>query len=216
MTRSRDSTEQELERLRQENARLQEKNVELSKQLQSKTTELIQERNKSQLFVNREILRNGESLSSDLPLNLPGDSFPAVAPSLDMVTMSGDEDETEGRENENLYSKLIKAGRRMEQIKRQLIAQRGSIVAALKLLAESRSSNGSLSNNSNSMEKNSLHIEQDRTLTSYHMLNKVCPMCEARFSLDVPSEEFEHHVFQHFSYESDTDTLQYFSSEEAL
>ena len=62
--------------------------------------------------------------------------------------------------------------RRMEQIKRQVVVQRGSMVAALKILAEvgnrSRSSQNTLSSKSSSFQS-----EQDRTLPSISLQNKV-------------------------------------------
>ena len=39
-------------------------------------------------------------------------------------------------------------------------------------------------------------------------LGRLCPMCEASFPLEH-MEEFETHVMDHFSYDSDPDTLQY-------
>ena len=62
----------------------------------------------------------------------------------------------------------------MEQIKRQLVLQRGSIVAALKLLAESRSRSlpsSSMDRNS-SLDRSSLQ-EQDRGLNSLEVNSKV-------------------------------------------
>ena len=54
--------------------------------------------------------------------------------------------------------------------------------------------------------------EKDRVLVSITASvakeTKLCPMCEAVFPLEA-EEEFETHVMDHFSYDSDPDTLQY-------
>ena len=42
---------------------------------------------------------------------------------------------------------------------------------------------------------------------------KLCPMCEAMFPV-AAEEEFEQHVMDHFSYDSDQDTLQYYDTHE--
>ena len=99
----------------------------------------------------------------------------------------------------------------MDQIKRQLVVQRGAIVAALKVLAQSRSdSGGSLASN----EEEDEDEEKDRTLVSMTATDsrsecKMCPMCEAMFPLHS-GDEFEQHVMDHFSYDSDPETLQYY------
>ena len=85
---------------------------------------------------------------------MPGDSYPAVAASLDDIDsdVNTDTEELEagagrdgvgGGEPDYLLQKLRKGGTRMEQIKRQLVVQRGAIVAALKILAQSRTGSGS-------------------------------------------------------------------------
>ena len=85
---------------------------------------------------------------------MPGDSYPAVAASLDDIDsdVNTDSEELEagagrggggGGEPDYLLQKLRKGGTRMEQIKRQLVVQRGAIVAALKILAQSRTGSGS-------------------------------------------------------------------------
>ena len=58
----------------------------------------------------------------------------------------------------------------MEQIKRQVVVQRGSMVAALKIMAELRSRS---SQNNNSSKSSSFQSEQDRALTSISINNKV-------------------------------------------
>ena len=85
---------------------------------------------------------------------MPGDSYPAVAASLDDIDSDVNTDTEEldvgagrggggGGEPDYLLQKLRKGGTRMEQIKRQLVVQRGAIVAALKILAQSRTGSGS-------------------------------------------------------------------------
>ena len=71
---------------------------------------------------------------------IPGDSYPAVAASLDDIEsdVNTDVEELENNDNkkqepEYLLQKLRKGGNRMDQIKRQLVVQRGAIVAALKV-----------------------------------------------------------------------------------
>ena len=79
-------------------------------------------------------------------------------------------------------------------------------VAALKILAQSRSSAASLGSQTGS--------EKDRELASLAGVErgvrecKLCPMCEAVFPLGC-GEEFEQHVMDHFSYDDDPETLQY-------
>ena len=185
----------ELAKLRQENLRLQERNAELEER---------------------------ERVSDVTTGGLPGDSYPTVAASLDDiesdVNTDGEEVEQEvsdkKQEPEYLVQKLRKGGTRMDQIKRQLVVQRGAIVAALKVLAQSRSdSGGSLASN----EEEDEDEEKDRTLVSMTATDsrsecKMCPMCEAMFPLHS-EDEFEQHVMDHFSYDSDPDTLQYYSNQ---
>ena len=106
-----------------------------------------------------DITANNDSDLSDVHDNrennscIPGDSYPAVAASLDDIEsdVNTDVEELENNDNkkqepEYLLQKLRKGGNRMDQIKRQLVVQRGAIVAALKILAQSRAgSSGSLS-----------------------------------------------------------------------
>ena len=86
------------------------------------------------------LLSVDEDLRGDNYSNLPGDSYPAVAASLDEVESDVNTDnelETvdahKKSEPDYLLQKLQKGGNRMDQIKRQLVVQRGAIVAALKV-----------------------------------------------------------------------------------
>ena len=117
----------ELVKLRQENIRLQERNNQLAAELEER-----------------------DRVSDVTTGGIPGDSYPAVAASLDDiesdVNTDGEEveeevSESKKQEPEYLVQKLRKGGTRMDQIKRQLVVQRGAIVAALKVLAQSRSGN---------------------------------------------------------------------------
>ena len=70
--------------------------------------------------------------------------------------------------------------------------------------------------------------ELDRAMTSIQVLQttlrggdpavpvnaRLCPMCEAMFPSGGSQEEFELHVMDHFTYDSDPDTLQYCTSDE--
>ena len=75
-------------------------------------------------------------MSDSIETAMPGDSFPAVAASLDIIS---DGEVTEGEETEQqggggggqdstdtsrLLARLTRGGSRMEQIKRQLVVQR--------------------------------------------------------------------------------------------
>ena len=188
----------ELAKLRQENLRLQERNAELEER---------------------------ERVSDVTTGGLPGDSYPTVAASLDDIESDVNTDgeeveqevvETKKQEPDYLLQKLRKGGTRMDQIKRQLVVQRGAIVAALKVLAQSRAaSSGSLTSTEGEEEEE--EEEKDRTLVSMTAPDsrsecKMCPMCEAMFPLHS-EEEFEQHVMDHFSYDSDPDTLQYYSNQ---
>ena len=161
-----------------------------------------------------------------LVTTMPGDSYPAVAASLDEVDsdINTDVEELENHGNgkkqepEYLLQKLKKGGNRMDQIKRQLVVQRGAIVAALKVLAQSRTSGSMTSFKSSEHSSASLVSEKDRVLVSITATEstsscKLCPMCEAMFPL-AAEEEFEQHVMDHFSYDSDQDTLQYYDTHE--
>ena len=138
---------------------------------------------------------------------VPGDSFPAVAASLDVIT---DGEATEGEEVEEqeqvatdasrLLARLRRGGSRMEQIKRQLVAQRGAIVSALRLLAEARSARAS--------RGASLEGEVEGEVEG-----KLCPMCEARFPSGA-EEQFEQHVMDHFAWDAEQDTLLYLGEEQ--
>merc|ERR1719215_2042306 len=136
---------------------------------------------------------------------------------------TADNDKKKKQEPDYLLQKLRKGGSRMDQIKRQLVVQRGSIVAALKILAQARSGvsgSGSLSSYKSSESSpgsgnSSVETEEkDRVLVSITASGtstsqcKLCPMCEAMFPLGA-TEEFEQHVMDHFSYDSDPETLQY-------
>ena len=116
----------ELAKLRAENVKLQERNVQLAAELSVRTGEFSLPGEAAQL----------SDASSDAreAVGLPGDSFPAVAASLDDIESdTGTEDEeaagTADRQTEKLLQKLGKGGNRMEQIKRQLVVQRGAIVS---------------------------------------------------------------------------------------
>ena len=203
----------DLAKLRQENLRLQERNVQLAAELAALSVERE----------GREGREEREGYSDVSTGGCPGDSYPAVAASLDDIESDVNTDgeeveqevvETKKQEPDYLLQKLRKGGTRMDQIKRQLVVQRGAIVAALKVLAQSRSaSNGSLTSTEGEEEEEE-EEEKDRTLVSMTTTDsrsecKMCPMCEAMFPLHS-EEEFEQHVMDHFSYDSDPDTLQYF------
>ena len=203
----------DLAKLRQENLRLQERNVQLAAELSALTAE-------------REGREGREGYSDVSTGGCPGDSYPAVAASLDDIESDVNTDgeevehevvETKKQEPEYLLQKLRKGGTRMDQIKRQLVVQRGAIVAALKVLAQSRAaSSGSLTSTEGEEEEEE-EEEKDRTLVSMTAPDsrsecKMCPMCEAMFPLHS-EEEFEQHVMDHFSYDSDPDTLQYYSNQ---
>ena len=202
----------DLAKLRQENLRLQERNVQLAAELSALTAE-------RELREGREEREGYSDVSTG---GCPGDSYPAVAASLDDIESDVNTDgeeveqevvETKKQEPDYLLQKLRKGGSRMEQIKRQLVVQRGAIVAALKVLAQSRAaSSGSLTSTEGEEEEE--EEEKDRTLVSMTATDsrsecKMCPMCEAMFPLHS-EEEFEQHVMDHFSYDSDPDTLQYY------
>ena len=205
----------DLAKLRQENLRLQERNVQLAAELSALTAE-------------REGREGREGYSDVSTGGCPGDSYPAVAASLDDIESDVNTDgeeveqevvETKKQEPDYLLQKLRKGGTRMDQIKRQLVVQRGAIVAALKVLAQSRAaSSGSLTSTEGEEEEaEEEEEEKDRTLVSMTAPDsrsecKMCPMCEAMFPLHS-EEEFEQHVMDHFSYDSDPDTLQYYSNQ---
>ena len=217
----------ELLKLRQDNIRLQERNVQLAAELSVRTRDL--EPAKPDMNSGVSDLSDGREQAG----GIPGDSYPAVSASLDDIesdvntdaedTDINDTDKKKDEEPDYLLQKLRKGGNRMDQIKRQLVVQRGSIVAALKILAQARSGvsgSGSLSSYKSSEQSpgsgdSSVETEEkDRVLVSITASGtstsqcKLCPMCEAMFPLSA-EEEFEQHVMDHFSYDSDPDTLQY-------
>jgi len=109
--------------------------------------------------------------------DVPGDSYPAVAASLDDIEsdvntdveeLDTDNNHKKRQEPEYLLQKLKKGGNRMDQIKRQLVVQRGAIVAALKILAQSRSA-GSLSSykSSDNSSTSTLSDEKAQTLSKF-------------------------------------------------
>eukprot|EP00092_Neocalanus_flemingeri_P032345 GFUD01035165.1.p1 GENE.GFUD01035165.1~~GFUD01035165.1.p1 ORF type:complete len:257 (-),score=98.45 GFUD01035165.1:96-866(-) len=221
----------EVTRLRQENGKLQERNVQLAAELSVRNRELELSLTGSGRNLSRQ-QSNGDAVVysdvSDEHEGVPGDSFPAVAASLDNIDSdtntdvedTGTEDPPikKNYETDYVLQKLGKGGNRMEQIKRQLVVQRGAIVVALKILAQSRSSSGSMVSFKSSESNNK---EQDRALasiTTEHTVPedtskfKLCPMCEAMFP-EESMEEFEQHVMDHFSYDSEQETLQYFVPE---
>ena len=73
-------------------------------------------------------------MSDSIETAMPGDSFPAVAASLDIISdgevTEGEETEQQGGGEEEssdtsrLLARLTRGGSRMEQIKRQLVVQR--------------------------------------------------------------------------------------------
>ena len=74
-------------------------------------------------------------MSDSIETAMPGDSFPAVAASLDIISdgevTEGEETEQQGGGGEQessdtsrLLARLTRGGSRMEQIKRQLVVQR--------------------------------------------------------------------------------------------
>jgi len=220
----------EVDRLRQENGKLQERNLQLAAELAVRTRELemtsTQDRqNFSKYEIQEE--KSGYSDVSDDQLGVPGDSYPAVAASLDDIDSDTNTDiedaedppKKKNYETEYVIQKLNKGGNRMEQIKRQLVVQRGAIVAALKMLAQTRSNTASMESFKSS---ENISGEEDRALasiTTTHTVpvdtnshDKLCPMCEVIFPQDC-LDEFELHVMDHFSYDSDQDTLQYFVQE---
>lgn len=234
----------EVGRLRKENMRLQERNLQLAAELAVKTQELSRQQGEGDVLVgesrmglSRQQSTGGmtdNSDTSDLPNAVPGDSFPGVATSLDIIDCDTTDGETETEEvanhkvivtgkteNERLLQRLHKGGDRMEQIKRQLVVQRGAIVAALKLFAENRTQASSLK-----IEEEgevSVTEERDRGVGSITSMQgdrvvegegKLCPMCEARFPWNVSTEQFEQHVMDHFCWEDgDQETLQYYQTQ---
>ena len=206
----------ELLKLRQDNIRLQERNVQLAAELSV--------RSKPELSSSVSDLSDVREHAG----GVPGDSYPAVAASLDDIesdvntdgedTDTADNDKKKPHEPAYLLQNLRKGGNRMDQIKRQLVVQRGSIVAALKILAQARSSSSLSSYKSTEQSPDSGDSsgseEKDRVLVSITASGtstsqcKLCPMCEAMFPLGA-EEEFEQHVMDHFSYDSDPETLQY-------
>jgi len=220
----------EVDRLRQENGKLQERNLQLAAELAVKTRELeIKSLKFTEIPTPHQVERSRDSDISDNQFGVPGDSFPAVAASLDDIDSENntdvEEDEEEpvvkNYETDYVLQKLEKGGNRMDQIKRQLVVQRGAIVAALKMLAQTRS-HASTASIETCKSVDNISGEEDRALasiTTNHTVAvdittnvKLCPMCEVMFPQDC-LEEFEQHVMDHFSYDSDPDTLQYFVQE---
>jgi len=220
----------EVDRLRHENGKLQERNLQLAAELAVKTRELeiVSSKFKENSSTHQTLAE--PSRDSDISVDqfgVPGDSFPAVAASLDDIDSENntdveeDEDEPVKKNYETDYviQKLKKGGNRMDQIKRQLVVQRGAIVAALKILAQTRSNAASLESIKSG---DNISGEEDRALasiTTNHTIPvdittnaKLCPMCEVMFPQEC-LEEFEQHVMDHFSYDSDPDTLQYYVQE---
>ena len=66
-----------------------------------------------------------------------------------------------------------------------------------------KSSSGSLVSEEKDRVLVSITAESDNTSC------KMCPMCEAMFPMNN-EDEFEQHVMDHFSYDSDPETLQYY------
>jgi len=220
----------EVDRLRHENGKLQERNLQLAAELAVKTRELeiVSSKFKENSSTHQTLAER--SRDSDISVDqfgVPGDSFPAVAASLDDIDSENntdvEEDEEEpvkkNYETDYVIHKLKKGGNRMDQIKRQLVVQRGAIVAALKILAQTRSNAASLESIKSG---DNISGEEDRALasiTTNHTIPvdittnaKLCPMCEVMFPQEC-LEEFEQHVMDHFSYDSDPDTLQYYVQE---
>ena len=121
---------QELARLRLENSRLQERNLQLAAEL------AVRPGGPSGVPPRAEESADEEGASDSIETAMPGDSFPAVAASLDIIS---DGEVTEGEETEQggggggqeessdtsrLLARLTRGGSRMEQIKRQLVVQR--------------------------------------------------------------------------------------------
>ena len=116
---------QELARLRLENSRLQERNLQLAAELAVRPGGPTSTR--------AEESADEEGVSDSIGTAMPGDSFPAVAASLDIIS---DGEVTEGEETDQggggaqdndtsrLLARLTRGGSRMEQIKRQLVVQR--------------------------------------------------------------------------------------------
>jgi hypothetical protein len=145
----------------------------------------------------------GASDTSESAELVPGDSFPAVAASLDTLSEGeggAEAEEGEGPDTARLLARLTRGGSRMEQIKRQLVVQRGAIVSALRLLAESRQAGRSPSRAGGEGGDS--------------QQGKLCPMCEVQFPAGA-EEQFEQHVMDHFVWDSDQDTLLYQGEEEA-
>ena len=116
---------QELARLRLENSRLQERNLQLAAELAVRPGGGVARAEES---------ADEEGVSDSIGTAMPGDSFPAVAASLDIIS---DGEVTEGEETDQgggggsqdtdtsrLLARLTRGGSRMEQIKRQLVVQR--------------------------------------------------------------------------------------------
>ena len=117
---------QELARLRLENSRLQERNLQLAAEL------AVRPGGPGGGVVRAEESADEEGVSDSIGTAMPGDSFPAVAASLDIIS---DGEVTEGEETDQgggaqdtdtsrLLARLTRGGSRMEQIKRQLVVQR--------------------------------------------------------------------------------------------
>ena len=121
---------QELARLRLENSRLQERNLQLAAELAVRPGG-----GSNGVPPRAEESADEEGVSDSIETAMPGDSFPAVAASLDIIS---DGEVTEGEETEQqgggggqdstdtsrLLARLTRGGSRMEQIKRQLVVQR--------------------------------------------------------------------------------------------
>ena len=117
---------QELARLRLENSRLQERNLQLAAEL------AVRPGGPGSGLAMAEESADEEGAGDSIGTAMPGDSFPAVAASLDIIS---DGEVTEGEETDQggdqdtpdtsrLLARLNRGGSRMEQIKRQLVVQR--------------------------------------------------------------------------------------------
>ena len=81
-------------------------------------------------------------------------------------------------------------------------------MSALRLLAESRSQ----SSRSQSLESQGQGDPEGNRVGGVADVSsevKLCPMCEAQFPMGS-EDHFEQHVMDHFSYDSDPETLQYY------
>lgn len=199
---SRSDMYEEVKRLHETNVKLREKNLKLNHELHQKSRENVDIRDKLHSLQNQhhDSIRQVEKLQTQIIAMTSRESG---------ISLTEDEDDEDSSSLQQPMSVEYHSLREddLDELKTELIVQQQAIKEAMVQMALSLREKQRHERSAGP----SVAISSIRPATPPTETSRVCPMCESKFALSVPQEDFEMHVFEHFNQE-ESETLTNFDT----